>query len=759
MYGDPVFANCRRPAQFRRRHGFALSLSACFVLVALAAGFVSSLHKSNSPPLLLWLSNGILLAYLLVVPRWRWRAYLVVGFLAILTGTSAVVGTWEVNLLMAALNLLEVALSASMLRRRSTCLPRFTDTAYLRRFAWIALFAVPAAVGAIFTPFAVLLLHGKAGACFLSWTLGDGLGTAVTTPACVAIFRTGLRNVRKGGSVWIYPTLLVIVTVGGFDQTRVPVLFLAYPVMVLVLLRLDLAWAALCALFFLATGSYFTIHGHGPLLIAEPFAPEAPIVLLQLYTVSGMFLLYSISIVLDRQRETERRLVKTVTLHDLVTENSRDAILIVDTHGHPSYASPAIERITGWKAEEAGLLGFKEMVHPDDRAGLESAMARLQPGGEGATIEHRIRTKSGECIWVEGSLRPFVNPATGVASGTLAILRNITERKRAEQEREFQTSLIGAIHNVSLDAILVVNGDGKVVSYNRRFAEVWKIPMSEISARLLGKRFDFSDNQLLSQCVGQTKDPEAFLKRIEELYADRKANDHSHIELRDGRTLERYSTTLRSEGGQYLGRVWFYRDITDRQRAEQELHDAYHALETLAVTDALTRLANRRRLDQLLASEWRRSMRERQDLSLLLIDVDLFKSFNDTYGHLSGDSCLKQIAETIQEVVTRPGDLVARFGGEEFAIVLPNTSNQGSLRVAELICAALRDRKLPHISNPTGYVTISVGCATLVPRRGKHAPTLVQMADDALYAAKRAGRDRVCNALAADEAGVIARVS
>ena len=758
MDGDTAFANRRRPALFRREYRFALSLSSCFALIALTAGFVSWLDQSESSFLLLWLSNGVLLAYLLVVPRWRWSAYLTVGFLANLTASSVFSGTWKLNLLMAALNVFEVAFSASLLRRRSTCLPNFTHGAYLRRYTWIALLVAPAAAGAIFTPFAVFWLHGKAGACFLSWTLGDGLGTAVTTPACVAIFRTGLRSVRKGGLVWIYPALLVIVTVCGFGQSRVPMLFLAYPLMVLVLLRLDLAWAALCALFFSATGSYFTIHGQGPLLIAKSFAPEAPIVLLQFYTVSGMFLLYCISIVLVRQKETERRLVKTVTLHKLVTENSRDAILIVDVHGHASYASPAIERMTGWKAEEAGSLGF-DMVHPNDRPGLESVIAGLQPGGEGATIEHRVRTKSGEYIWVEGSLRPFVSPATGVASGTLAILRDITERKRTEQEREFQSSLISAIHNVSLDAILVVNGDGKVVSYNRRFAEVWKIPMSEIPARLLGKRFNFSDNQLLSQCIGQTKHPEAFLKRVEELYADRNANDHSHIELRDGRTLERYSTTLRSEGGEYLGRVWFFRDITERQRAEEELHNAYHALETLAVTDPLTRLANRRRLDQSLASEWRRCMRERQGLSLLLIDVDLFKTFNDTYGHLSGDSCLKQIAEAIQEVVTRPADLVARFGGEEFAIVLPNTSNQGSVRVAELICAALRRRKLPHISNPTGYVTISVGCATLVPRSGQHAHSLIQMADDALYAAKRSGRDRVCNASAPGEAGVMARVS
>jgi diguanylate cyclase (GGDEF)-like protein len=148
------------------------------------------------------------------------------------------------------------------------------------------------------------------------------------------------------------------------------------------------------------------------------------------------------------------------------------------------------------------------------------------------------------------------------------------------------------------------------------------------------------------------------------------------------------------------------RDISERKRAQQQLQNAYHAVEALAITDALTGLANRRRFDQCLSSEWRRGMRERKPLSMLLLDVDLFKSYNDNNGHLRGDSCLKQIAEAAMDVVVRPGDLVARFGGEEFAIILPNTGNEGAMELADEVCEALYGRKLPHSGSPHGFVSV-----------------------------------------------------
>jgi diguanylate cyclase (GGDEF)-like protein len=150
-----------------------------------------------------------------------------------------------------------------------------------------------------------------------------------------------------------------------------------------------------------------------------------------------------------------------------------------------------------------------------------------------------------------------------------------------------------------------------------------------------------------------------------------------------------------------------------------------------------------------------RALRDCKPLSLLLIDADLFKSYNDTYGHLRGDGCLKQIAEAAQDVVARSGDLVARFGGEEFAIVLPNTCNSGALQLAQDVCSVMRNRELAHSANPVGVVTVSIGCATLIPQQGQHVATLIDCADQALYEAKNAGRNRAvafrCTADALDE--------
>jgi diguanylate cyclase (GGDEF)-like protein len=166
----------------------------------------------------------------------------------------------------------------------------------------------------------------------------------------------------------------------------------------------------------------------------------------------------------------------------------------------------------------------------------------------------------------------------------------------------------------------------------------------------------------------------------------------------------------------------------------------------LAVTDPLTGLPNRRRLDEVLAEAWSRWRRDRTPVSVLMIDIDHFKALNDTAGHPAGDACLKTVAAALATTCDAADGLLCRWGGEEFLALLPNTDAPAAADVARRALVAIRDLALPHAAVPAGLVTISIGAATAPPTSVAGPDDLVARADRALYAAKRAGRDRVATA-------------
>ncbi len=181
-----------------------------------------------------------------------------------------------------------------------------------------------------------------------------------------------------------------------------------------------------------------------------------------------------------------------------------------------------------------------------------------------------------------------------------------------------------------------------------------------------------------------------------------------------------------------------------RKQAESDLRRANQELTRLAMLDGLTQVANRRHFDQVLRQEWAKLVREGQPLSLILTDVDYFKRYNDQYGHLAGDECLRQVAQVLSQAVRRSGDLVARYGGEEFAVLLPNTDCLGAEQVAKRIHQGMRERQLAHgASLVQPYVTLSLGVACIIPSLVQSPETLIATADASLYKAKSEGRDRI----------------
>ena len=181
-----------------------------------------------------------------------------------------------------------------------------------------------------------------------------------------------------------------------------------------------------------------------------------------------------------------------------------------------------------------------------------------------------------------------------------------------------------------------------------------------------------------------------------------------------------------------------------RVRNHIELKVKTDLLETFATIDGLTGIPNRRSFDATLQTEWNRAARDKSPLSVMIMDIDNFKGYNDHYGHGRGDECLKSVAGALSSRAARPADIVARYGGEEFVAILPNTDHPGSLKMADVFREIVERLRIPHeFSTTTDHITISVGIHTLIPTSDGSVEQILKHADDALYRSKKEGRNRV----------------
>jgi len=395
------------------------------------------------------------------------------------------------------------------------------------------------------------------------------------------------------------------------------------------------------------------------------------------------------------------------------------------------FVSSGSLKVTGYEPYELienKVVSYNDIIHPDDRDKVWDDVQQSIHAKRPFELVYRIIAKDGAIKWVmEHGQAVYGDDFTVVAlEGYIA---DITKRKYAEEELHRKNAFLEALVSSSPDGILVVDENRRVVLQNQKYIDMRKMPPELANEK--------DDNKRIKFLIDRLKFPNQFVERIEYLYNHPTEVSCDVIEQKDGTFLERYSSPVLDEKGTYYGRIWTFRDITEIKKYQC-------FLEHLSVTDGLTGISNRRRFDDFIEHEWLRAMRNRHHLSLILMDIDFFKNFNDNYGHVAGDDCLRRIAQVLLSMVKRASDLAARYGGEEFACVLPGTDSDGAFVFAHKIADRIRSLKIPHAySSVSGYVTVSMGVATMIPHHGQSLSELIQSADEALYKAKQSGRNNI----------------
>lgn len=430
------------------------------------------------------------------------------------------------------------------------------------------------------------------------------------------------------------------------------------------------------------------------------------------------------------------------------TESILNSLECVVWSVHPEtlatiYVNAAAEQLYGYSPEaflaDAGL--WFSCVHPDDFPLLMSDAQSL-PEVVKTDREYRIFRADGEMRWVRGQAR-LVRDEAGQPLRIDGTTLDISEQKQAELALQDSQATQQAILEAIPDLLMRVNGDGYILNL---------ISGGEIT--LHGPIAADHRQSVYQGFPAPLADQRMHYVRLALDTGTRQRYEHV-LEL-NGKLCYEESRVVPLNDTEVLIIV---RDITERKQAEvtqvelnQKLQLVNAELNRLATVDGLTQIANRRSFDQALDLEWQRARRQQKHLSLILCDIDYFKPYNDNYGHLAGDDCLRHVAQVLSTAVRRSGDLAARYGGEEFVLLLPDTSLEGALQVIEYIQATLADRSLPHgYSEVSAVLTLSFGLVCHCPSVKEHSPReLVHRADLALYEAKAQGRDRYAISFTAD---------
>ena len=422
-------------------------------------------------------------------------------------------------------------------------------------------------------------------------------------------------------------------------------------------------------------------------------------------------------------------------IYRAIIEALPDCLNAKDIQGRFIAANPATASLMSSGSVD-NLIGKTDFdFYPfETAASFRKDEERLLKNGIALTVEQRIMRRDGTEAWLSTLKAPFLDEH-GALVGMVTHNREITERKLLEgQLLETKGRLTDALASMA-DGIAMFNARGVQILNNGRYLELFPLTADVRTAGTCMRTIIRS-----SIARGEERAASGNVDDLVERLADAllRPGDRQ-VRLADGRWLEA-RTRATADGGCLI----VYSDITRAKQTEVELQTLNERLITLASTDPLTGLLNRRAFDVAFDRVIASASRSDAGGTLLMIDVDRFKSYNDSYGHPAGDICLQQVARAVSAFMeSYPSSVVARYGGEEFCVIVPNVGSGAALTIAKLLCSHVRSLDLVHIGSEKAVVTVSIGLASFDHKTAYNKTSLLKAADAALYHAKAAGRDCV----------------
>lgn len=372
-------------------------------------------------------------------------------------------------------------------------------------------------------------------------------------------------------------------------------------------------------------------------------------------------------------------------------------------------------------------------LYPDEEN--KKIFEQVRDAGKGFFAEEKffVHPEQGETYW-DWSLEPLLGPEGEVIGLLLAII-DVTAKKQAQIAMQEKEEYLQSIMDAAIEVILTMDAKGTIEMVNPAVEQMFGYQQDELTGKNISLLMPDAIAEMHQYWVDN------YLNSPDKKISGRQLDTEG--KRKDGSTFPlSVSVSDKVINGKHMF-TSIMRDITEQHNVLDSLKIKNTELEYLSSHDDLTGLHNRRTGDEFLQREWNRAVRAKTSITIMMIDIDYFKKYNDRYGHQAGDACLLRVATTMKLVLNRPSDMVARYGGEEFIAILPETDSVGALQVAENIRKSINDLEIPHSESDKEVVTVSIGIGTAQPVKLMNYEKLVSCADKALYQAKGQGRNCV----------------